>query len=899
MHTAPSTTESNAEVAALRARVAQLEDQLSHSQGFLGGLESAASSVRQYLPELGIGVAVFSAGTLEPRFLSFTAEKILGSSRDELTTEPELWLEAIDPQDRPEVRRAMLDTAGPQPRELTFRVRRAEEVRWARAQITAAPAGFVMVSLEDVTERLLAEHALRTSEAQYRKIVETAFEGIVQVDANFRITYVNRRMAEMINMPAEEMVGRGVFDFLPKAQRHEADTLIERRRQGVTETYQMLVPSRAGGPRVLQVSTEPLFDEAGLFAGSLGMVSDLTDQTRAELAVRASQQRFRALAIHSPTGIFQCDAQAQCLFINQRFAEIAGIPPEGTADWAWLRTLHPQDRDATVAAWRAAVKSEGEFNHEFRFLHACGNVRWVWGTAIPLRDEAGHVINYLGNVLDITERKRAEESLRASELRFRLLSGCSPVGIFLTDQRGDVVYVNPKYQAIAGASAHELMGRGFLKTIHPDDRAAAAANWKSLGTSPGPHDAVRRYLHPDGSCRWVHVRSSPLISTQGMMIGRVGTVEDITERRQVEDQLRQSEERYRLLAEHSTDMISKHSPEGTYLYVSPASRSLFGFEPEELLGTHPIDYVHPDDVTAAWQGYAAIAERPRVGTVAARARRKDGSYVWVETLAKTLPDDDPHGPGTIIAVTRDITARKRAEDMLHESEKLAAAGRLAARIAHEINNPLAGIRNSFLLIEDAIPRHHPYFSYLVRIEKEIDRIARIVRRMFDLYRPEQVQRQSIELDDTIRDVVALLDSIAATHDVRLVVQGADASGKLRLPEDSIRQVLYNVVVNAIEASPRGGTVRIQSARRDSAIEISVADDGPGISPELRSQIYEPFFTTKEQTSTGGLGLGLPISRGIIEALQGTLRCESRQPHGTVFHFTIPLNNDLREAEHVH
>lgn len=898
MPTAPSTTESNAELLALRARVAQLETELSRRQEFLGGLQSAESSVRQYLRGLGIGVGVFVAGTLEPRFLSFTAEKVLGHSRDHVAAEPDRWMCSIDPQDLPHVRREMLESADSEPRELTFRVRHGQQVRWVRTHISAAPPGFVMVSFEDVTERILAEQSLRASEAQYRKIVETAFEGVVQVNADFRITFVNGRMAEMMNMVPEEMIGRGVFDFLPKAQRHEADTLMQRRRQGVKETYQMLVPSRTGGARVLQISTEPLFDEDGAFGGSLGMVSDLTDQTRAELAVRASQQRFRALAVHSPTGIFQCDAQAQCMFINRRFATIAGVPTDAGADWAWLRTLHPQDREATVAAWRAAVQCEGEFKHEFRFLHGNGTVRWVWGSAIPLRDEADRVTNYLGNVLDITERKQAEESLRASEQRFRLLSSCSPVGIFLTDQRGDVVYVNPRYQAIAGAPAHELMGQGFLNALHPDDRNAAATQWENVGTSTGPHNTERRFLHPDGDCRWVHVRSSPLISTQGMMVGRVGTVEDITEQRKIEDQLRQSEERYRLLAEHSTDMISKHSPDGAYLYVSPASRSLFGFEPEELIGTHPFDYVHPDDISAAWQGYAAIAQRPRVGIVAARVRRKDGSYVWVESLAKTLPDDDPHGPGMIIAVTRDITARKRAEDMLHESEKLAAAGRLAARIAHEINNPLAGIRNSFLLIEDAIPRHHPYFSYLVRIEKEIDRIARIVRRMFDLYRPEQVQRQSIELDETIRDVVALLDSIAAAREVRLTVEPIGTAGKLPLPEDSIRQVLYNVVVNAIEASPRGGTVRIQSARLPESVEISVADDGPGISSELQSQIYEPFFTTKEQTNTGGLGLGLPISRGIIEALQGTLQFESQQPQGTVFRFTIPLHIDPSGTDYV-
>jgi PAS domain S-box-containing protein len=513
VHKAPSTTEPNAELAELRARVAQLEAELSGRQEFIGGLKAAESSVRQYLPSLGIGVGVFSTGTLEPRYLSLTAESLLGYSRDEPATDPKLWMRAIDPQDLPIVRREMLTPAGTEPRELTFRVRRGQQVSWVRTQIAAAPSGFVMVSFEDVTKRRLAEQTLRASEAQYRKIAETAFEGIVMVDADYLVTFANARMAEIMGKSVEELLGHDVFSFLPADRRHEADAIMKRRRSGIKETYRFSVPGHPDGPRVVQVSTVPMFDEHGSFAGSLGMVSDLTDQTRAELAVRASQQRFRALAVHSPTGIFQCDAQAHCLFINPRFATIAGIPADAATDWAWLRTLHPQDRDSTSAAWHAAIESEGEFNHEFRFLHGDGTVRWVWGTAIALRDETGRVTNYLGNVLDITERKQVEESLRASEQRFRLLSKCSPVGIFLTDQRGDVVYVNPRYQAIAGAPAHELLGQGFLKAIHPEDRAAASDHWSKVSTSTGSHVVERRYKHHDGNCRvWRHGQASPLVT---------------------------------------------------------------------------------------------------------------------------------------------------------------------------------------------------------------------------------------------------------------------------------------------------------------------------------------------------------------------------------------------------
>jgi hypothetical protein len=240
------------------------------------------------------------------------------------------------------------------------------------------------------------------------------------------------------------------------------------------------------------------------------------------------------------------------------------------------------------------------------------------------------------------------------------------------------------------------------------------------------------------------------------------------------------------------------------------------------------------------------------------------------------------------AILHDVGDRKRTEKMLRENEKLAATGRIAARIAHEINNPLAGIRNSFLLIKDGISSEHPYFSYVGRIEKEIDRIARIVRQMFDLHRPDYITSRDVELHQSIGDVVALLDSIARARGVTLTVDVVGAVRRVSLPEDSLRQVLYNVIVNAIEASPADSVVGIKATLSASDVEILVADHGEGIAPAMQLQIYEPFFTTKSQSGTGGLGLGLPISKGLVEAMQGTLDVERTSRNGTVFRITIPL-----------
>jgi two-component system, NtrC family, sensor kinase len=634
---------------------------------------------------------------------------------------------------------------------------------------------------------------------------------------------------------------------------------------------------------------------------------------------------------------------------------------------------------------------------------------------VPLGGENGHGATYLGNVLDITQRKVAEEALLATEQRFRSLTSCSPVGIFMSDHTGALVYANARLQAICGYTLPEVQGLAFAKIYLAEDREAALTNWVRLANSTEPHSLERRVIRRDGEMRWIHVRSAPLIAANGSVMGRVGTVEDITDRRQAESQLRRSEERYRILAEHATDLISKHAPDGTYLYASPACRDLLGYEPEELVGRSPLEFFHPDELATICQSHPSFGQHGTIDVMSYRMRRRDGAYVWFETISRTIPDPSHSGGEEIIAVSRDITARrqaadrlranearmrgildtaidgiitvdesgrielfnrgaeqlfgysadevlgkpirmllpddcacaasdhvwsaaqfrqkiadskevlgrrkdgtlcelemragetvvdgrsiftgivhdvsqrKRTEKLLRENEKFAAAGRIAARVAHEINNPLAGIMNSFLLIKDAIPRNHAYFGYVARIENEITRIARIVRQMFDLYRPSRISVCEVDVGETIRDVVALVGTIAPGRQVKIEVRADAEVARVRLPEDPVRQVLYNIIVNAIEASPVGGQVLVQASRVGDQLCVEVFDHGEGISPEVRAQIYEPFFTTKNETpGAGGLGLGLPISRSIIEALGGTLDFESSPRDGTVFRILTPI-----------
>ena len=243
----------------------------------------------------------------------------------------------------------------------------------------------------------------------------------------------------------------------------------------------------------------------------------------------------------------------------------------------------------------------------------------------------------------------------------------------------------------------------------------------------------------------------------------------------------------------------------------------------------------------------------------------------------------------VLAEGRDLTDRKRAETSLREIGALATMGQIAARVAHEINNPLAGIQNAFLLVRDAIPEHHPHYHFVGAIEREIARIAAVTRQLYETYRPDHSMAAESSVILAIGDAVAFLEQVNSGRNVRIVTDVTGAPSLVPVPDALVRQTLYNLVQNAVDASPEHGIVDVTAVQQDDECIIRVGDHGPGIPPDIRHRIFEPFFSTKERKlKTGGMGIGLALVRQSVLAVGGRIAVRDRDGGGIEFEVRLPM-----------
>ena len=473
---------------------------------------------------------------------------------------------------------------------------------------------------------------------------------------------------------------------------------------------------------------------------------------------------------------------------------------------------------------------------------------------------------------EIAERQRAEEEVKRSEDRFRLVIESIPQQIWSGPSEGTLDFCNAQWRAFAGLTLEALRGDGWQRILHPDDRARVLKAWRESVANGTPYELEERHRGADGQYRWFLTRGVPLKDTEGRIVRWYGTNTDIQDRKEAEDRLR-------LAIDALPALVWSKLPDGSADFLNQRFREYTGLSEEEGLGWGWMrNAFHPEDqLEEEWRAAFAAGKSFEKE---ARLRRTDGEYRWFLLRAASLRDER----GNVVkwyGTTTDIEDRKSAEEALLETQRrlaqvtrIQAMGELAAAIAHEVNQPLTAIvtNGNFSLrrLEGAMPNLDELREAITEIVNDGVRASAVVSRIRGLLENKSPHRAELDINEIIQEVTILLHNELTRNHIRLRTELA--SNLPRVPADPVQmqQVLINLIMNAVEAmrlSAEGTReLLIRSSNSVDGVLVQVQDSGPGIRPEVAGRIFEPFFTTKAE----GIGMGLAISRSIIQSHGGEL-----------------------------
>ncbi|WP_426616035.1 PAS domain-containing sensor histidine kinase [Bradyrhizobium sp. McL0616] len=633
----------------------------------------------------------------------------------------------------------------------------------------------------------------------------------------------------------------------------------------------------------------------------------MEERKAAEESLQRNERELQQLIDAVPAAIWSTGPDGRPTYVNIRFTQMTGATvaditaSDGSPS---LSVVHPEDRDLAVAAFRRAFTTGEPYLRRYRQVRADGSYRWTETRAEPLRDQSGNILKWYGLSVDIDDLIIAQQALQRSERRLQQLVDAVPAMIWSTTPEGNPVFVNKRFMDVTGTTLEDATGADgmpTLCTIHSDYRDDARRMFmESFATGIS---CMSRYpqLRRDGSYRWSEVRVEPLRGENDDVLQWYAVCVDIDDEVRAHEALQQSERSLRQLVETLPAMIDCATPDGEPIYRSKQLREFLGYNLEDLdgepsrLGATLDAGVHPADLEGVKERYARSLATGEPYARRHRLRRFDGEYRWVETRAGPMRDE----AGTIVqwnVICLDIDGEMRAQEELRQAQgKLARASQaaslaeLSASIAHEVNQPLAAVVANSHACERWLRADPPNID---RARKTVERIIRdangaadVVGRIRALFKQSTEARSATHISGLIAEVHDLMAEELARTRTQVNVIIDQGLPQLSLDRIQVQQVFSNLIRNGVEAMDRSSGdryIRIHARRDETSVRVEISDRGPGL--PFPDKIFQPFFTTKET----GMGMGLAISRSIIESHGGRLWAEKSERIGATFVFTLPI-----------
>jgi PAS domain S-box-containing protein len=856
-----------------------------------------------------------------PTYVSPSVERLLGwTSQEMLRKRPE---DVLHPDDVEVVLRACRD-AVERPGEIVRISWRGQTKAgvWrhfqalARAVSLESGAVGVFHSARDVTEQHEAQEALRRSEGHFRSVIENASDLVLLSRTDGVLAYVSPSAQTILGQSPEELMGRGPEELVhPDDLPGVAAAIVAMTRAPGSEAAATFRMRHADGSwRTIEAVGRTLAPDTAA-DGIVAHGRDITARLAAEEELRRTQERWRAMIenAHDLTTIL--DPNGVTVYESPSVERVLGYRPEELVGVSAFVHMHPDDIPCVVAELTRVMTEPGSVGRaEYRFRHKDGTWRHLeaCGRTLSPTSAADGVV---ANVRDITERKLAAEALQRSEEHFRRLIENGSDLLLISRMDGVLTYASPSAGRLLGWQPEEMAAATPSDLVHPDDAAHVLDSMRACGEEPGTIRRVDfRIRHRDGGWRRFESRARTL-APDSADAGIVCNARDVTEQRAAEEALQRSEEHFRRLIENASDLVMVCAPDGPLTYASPSVERLLGYRPDEMVGRRPDDLIHPDDVSALWAWLGRIAAEPgAVHGSRTRLRHKDGSWRTLEVLGRTVaPDSADEG---IVANSRDVTAWLEAEDALRRAKADAerayaeaeranrAKSEFLSRMSHELRTPLNSILGFAQVLQDVeLPRSGR--AGVRHIFNAGRHLLNLINEVLDIARIEAGQQplvlEPVRVETAVREAVEMVRPLADAREVRVDVTALPTDRQcVHADRQRLAQVMLNLLSNAVKYNRPAGVVRITTAQREDAdgerwLRIRVADEGEGIAPERREELFVPFARLgAEHGAVEGTGLGLTLSRRLAEAMGGVLLLEDSGPEGSTFAVELPLAADPRD-----
>lgn len=745
-------------------------------------------------------------------------------------------------------------------------------------------------------ERLFAKKVKETSQQLY-SIVENMQDAFFVVDQNWVINFVNRNHEKITRSKKNEHIGKKLWEAFPINNYQKSIYWSELERVMIT-----------GVPAEFEEYYAPLklwtevhankTDEGGVAV----FYRDITQRKLQEEALASNEKRFRALADSMPQIVFVSNQFGKIVYLNQQWSDYTGLQDRDLFRLQLEKFIHEDDYKIVLASWKMSIKRGTKFSIECRLRNSQGDYRWHLVRSVPITDHNGTIENWFGTSTDIHDLRSAREALKIHEEKFETIANNIPQLAWMSDGDGWVSWYNQRWCDYTGYAIEALAGWEWQKVHHPDHVDRVVNGFKRHLITGKPWEDIYPVKGKDGQYRWFLSRAIPIKNQEGKIVRWFGTNTDIDEQVRIEAMLNESQIYFRQLANSIPHIIWTSRENGGMDFYNERFYEYTGVTDNgDILQTW-IDIIHPEDFPKMVERWTNSLATGSPYHIEYRLKDRFGRYRWFLGLALPMRDQN----GTIVkwfGSCTDIEDTKHLSDQLERQKQelecaLVTRDEFLSIASHELKTPLTSLLLHCQLFRKSMERGNvDYFTperingLCNQIDKQVGKLNRLVDDMLDISRIRTgnltLRHQEFELKELVEEVLNMLRDQFRTSGCPMPVLEC-SEGPIHVRWDKVRfeQVLMNLLTNTIRYG-NGNPVTLRLKRDNGRVHLAVKDNGIGIAPENIEKIFYRFEKIKNPKEVAGLGLGLFITKQIVEAHGGRIWVESELGNGSEFKIQMP------------